>query len=479
MTDPSDDAEIDAALERLVCDAVSDAPEAPRPPFVARRLEDPPQRRGLVVAVAAVAIVIAGFGAVLVVNGGDDPGISPVDTLSDPSPPVVPTIPDSEEAPSSSSAVPRAPAVTQVPTTAVAPIVLDRPIVDPEQCGPVYAREVEIDGLTLFAHVSPDAATVQVIGDTDLGATGPFAMVLRYPANAMLPPASTESVEVNGRQYQVRLYDNGNGVMQWTLDDGTIGYVRSRGLDRDALTAIASGLTVRPSDAAVPGFDFAAPDNRTDLDLLAESLDSDVHGRVARSECRQQTGDTTSHVRVNTLIGDSVLQFAGVIDRPPPDTVARVDDAIVVIDASVEPAPSADDIVNADQTTWAELLTRSDRPEIETGHEIAIDEPFPVMLLSQDNDIPASTLTLRLVERNGVVALEVDTAQAVLHPDAALWVTTIEGRGGGRSSAAAGGVLGFRLGDAPLTGEVVVTIQTVDLTDTPVQSILPVRLLPT
>lgn len=477
MTDQADDAEFDAAIERLVRDAVSDAPEAPQPPFVARRLEDPPQRRGFVVAVAAAALVVAGFGAVLVVNGGDDGDITPLDTLSEPSPPVVQTIPDSV-AVTSSSVVPQAPAATQVPTTVVAPVVLDRPIVGAEQCVPVYAREGEIDGLNMFAHVSADPATVQVIGDADLGAAGPFAMVLRYAANTGLPPASAESFEVNGRSYQVHLYDNGNGVMQWTLDDGTIGYVRSRGLDRDALIAIASGLTARPPDVAVPGFDFAAPENRTDLDLLAESLDSDVRGRVARSECRTRAGEVTSYVQVRTLIGDPVFKFAGVIDRPPPGSVARVDDAIVMIDASADSVATADDIVNADQQMWAELLTRSDRPEIETGYEIAIDEPFPVMLLNADTDIPASTLTLRLVEREGVVFLEVDTADTVVDPDAALWVTSIVGRGGGRSSAGAGGVLGYRLGDAPLTGEVIVTIQTVDLTDTPLQSTLSVRLLP-
>lgn len=472
MTDPDNDAGLDAALEQLVRTAGSDAPDAPELPFVTVPAEGRPTQRGLLAAVAAVALVIAGVSAVFFVNRGNDQAVTPIDRLPEPTP-AERTAPDSAATPSSSLA----PASTPIATTAT--ISLDRPIVDPDLCAPVYARDLDVDGITLFAHVSSGLATVQVIGDSNLGPTGPFATVVRYPAGTALPPPSTQSISVNGNTYQVRVYDNGNGVMQWNVDDGTIGYLRSRGLDLDALTAIASGLTERAPEAAVPGFDFTPPESRSDLGVLAESLDSGVHGRSTRSECRMQTADGPSYVRIATLSGDPILQFAGVIDRPPPTSVTRVGNTIVVIDATGEPAPTAADVVNADESTWADLLTRSDLPELDAGREVTIDESVPVMLINQDTDTPASTLTLRLVDHDGVVFLEVDTTEAVVHPDAVLWVTTIEGRGGGKSSVSAGGVLGYRLGDAPLTGEVNVTIKTVDLTDTPLQSTLPIRLIPT
>ena len=50
----------------------------------------------------------------------------------------------------------------------------------------------------------------------------------------------------------------GQGQISWVLDDGSEAYVRSRGLSADQLSAIATALSARPVDAAVPGFDLTA-----------------------------------------------------------------------------------------------------------------------------------------------------------------------------------------------------------------------------
>nr|MCU0261782.1 hypothetical protein [Ilumatobacteraceae bacterium] len=152
---------------------------------------------------------------------------------------------------------------------------------------------------------------------------------------------------------------------------------------------------------------------------------------------------------------------------------------VVVIDGPADPsAPSVADVVHADRATWDELLTRSDVPAGAAFQaDVTIGQGVEVPLLAFDEQVPTSTLLLRIVEQDGVAFVQIETAGAVLDPEAVLWKVDIEGRGGGLSTAAVGPVTGYRLGDAPFTGEVNLEITAIDGGDFTLQTTGPVRLV--
>ena len=98
-------------------------------------------------------------------------------------------------------------------------------------------------------------------------------------------------------------------------------------------------------------------------------------------------------------------------------------------------------------------------------------------LLKIDEQVAASTLVLRVIEEPDVSFLQVDTAGAVLHPDAVLWKVDIQGRGGGSSTARVGTVHGYRIGDTPFSGEINVEISIIDGGDFTLQTTGPIRLV--
>ena len=235
----------------------------------------------------------------------------------------------------------------------------------------------------------------------------------------------------------------------------------------------------RATDAAIPGFEFSAGGGAPSwLQLLDEQLNTDVGGEVHRSACTMASSGFG--YRISAISGDPIFEYGGVIDRPAPLSVGLKDDTLIVIDGPSDPAaPMAADVVDADPTTWSELLTRSEWPEgTQPRFDVALGEPVVVDVRSFDDQVPDSTLTLRLVEEEGVVFLEVETAGVVLDPDAALWKTDIEGRGGGLRTATVGAVQGYRIGEVPITGEVNVTISVVDGGDFVLQTTGPIQLVP-
>lgn len=238
---------------------------------------------------------------------------------------------------------------------------LVRPFVDPDICAPLSALgEGDTTGSTFDLHLFawPTTATsfpIQIIGDPNGGPTAPFALLQRYPDQSDLGPPSSVTA-INDWDVSLRVFSNGNGDARWVLPDGGQGYLRSRGLDSEALVAIISSLTARDSSATIRGFDYTpGPTVSPTLQLLVEHLNTGVYGRSAALQC--QVAATNFIYWITTLDGDPVFQYALVIDRRVPLDVAYQQGTLVVIEGNEDPtAPTVDDVFNADPTTWNDLL---------------------------------------------------------------------------------------------------------------------------
>lgn len=446
-------------------------------------------QRGLLVAAAAAAAVIAGVVGLLFAGGRNLSDLGGVgSTTADTA--------DTDPAPASTTPVSTtsvaAPVVVETSTTTVPePSSITRPIVDPAVCEPVSAADGSPSGLprdvsstlplTLFARPSELPIPIQIIAASVDGQAEPFALVQRYLDRDRQLVSPDSIVSINGIDTFVATYPNGNGEVEWTLDDGSTGYLRSRGLDRDRLVAIAGQLTPRPADAAIPGFDYGSQ-GPAGLALVAEAMNTDVRrGAFAGSQCR--VASTGSVYRIGAFTGDPVLTYAAVIDRPPPVDVGVIGDAVIVISGISDPlAPTVGDVVDADEATWRRLLVASE-PEFESAQLIGGESAVIVELVPiDDTSTPVGLLTLRIDEQDGVAFLEVYRSEAMIADAAEYWKIEIDGRLRGRSSVFPGdgrGVSGTRLGDAAdQTGrEFTVRISTTDGDDQTVQTTGEVRLL--
>ena len=96
-----------------------------------------------------------------------------------------------------------------------------------------------------------------------------------------------------------------------------------------------------------------------------------------------------------------------------------------------------------------------------------------------DTATPVSSLSFRLDVQDGIAFLEIDTTDAAIAPEAEYWKIEIDGAIRSRSSAAstdAGGVMGVRLGEAPITAPFTATVSTTDGDDLTIQTTGPILL---
>ena len=235
---------------------------------------------------------------------------------------------------------------------------LVRPSVAPSLCAPLAATgDGDEIGSTFDLHLFawPTKATsfpIQIIGDPVGGPTAPFALLQRFPDQGDLGHGSI--VTINNWDVALNVFDNGNGDARWALPDGGQGYLRSRGLDRDALIAIISSLTPREASAPIPGFDYSpAPTVSSTLQLLVEHLNTGVYGRGATLQC----ASANFIYRISTLDGDPVYLYALVIDGRVPLEVGYQEGTLVVIGGNADPtAPTVHDVFNMSQAAWDDLL---------------------------------------------------------------------------------------------------------------------------
>ena len=240
-----------------------------------------------------------------------------------------------------------------------------------------------------------------------------------------------------------------------------------------------TALTPRSPDSAIAGFDYDTT-GTAGLELVTEQLNTDVTiGKLAGSQCR--VAGTGSVYRIWTITGDTLYQFASVIDRPVPVDVGITNGTVIVISGPAGPtAPTAQDVIDADKHTWLELLNRpaDQLPTTPPVQPIGDGLDVVVELVPTDPNQPTSSLTLRLNEQDGIPILEGDTANAVLTDGARYWKTKIDGRMRLRNTAHTGTVMGTRLADGPLTTDFTVNISTTDGDDFTIQTTGDITLQP-
>lgn len=483
MTDPSDpNTELDRAIARLVGDAGADTPQPPDISAFARTGEptssDPTGRRRLAM-VGALLLIVGAVAGVMYVTGRDDDGVTtvrPIDSSPTDAGGDIATTPSEAPTVSSASASSESPTPSTSAEGSPAVANITRPVTEPLTCDPVSARETFTEGLTLFARPSTNPIPIQVVADPVDGPVGPFAVVQRFFGDDRRPTGD-EAVDIDGTTFWIRLVDDGNGVAEWDVGDGSFGYVRSRGLDRSALVALLGALEPRPVTVSIPGFDYSS--GASGLELLHEQMNTDVAGEVGSSEC--VVASTGYAYRISAINGDPVFQYGGVIDRLVPLEVGMHGSTLIVIDGVPDPAaPTVDDVVDADPGAWLALRSRPPWPEESELRTENIREGADVVVPidSVDGSTPQSYLTLRLSTREGVTFLEVATADAVLASDAAFWRTTIDPGNDGVTTASVGPVMGLRIGDAPLGEPIEVTVSVIDGGEFVLQSTGTITLIP-
>ncbi len=304
MTDPLTDL-LDALAPSVDAHAARDS-------FDAVRKRRRRHRRAIVGALAGLVVLAGGTGVVLVSR--DRPGAV---TTSDQPATVAPT-------PATTTTTSTTPPTTTEPATTVATTTIAAALLAVDGCPPIAASDMRTSSSgSLFGRTTPDGTPIQAIA-TSAGVGGPYAVVLRYQ-DATRTPSFGDPVDVSGHDGRVFVGRAGQGQISWVLDDGSEAYVRSRGLSADQLSAIATALSARPVDAAVPGFDLtaAAP---AGFALVAETT-APLAVSTASTQCRPRDGIA---LRVAVLDGVPAARYAIALDGSPLPILQQRGDHVVM-----------------------------------------------------------------------------------------------------------------------------------------------------
>lgn len=363
-----------------------------------------------------------------------------------------------------------APSSSTQPSTSISAesVQMSRPIFDPAVCTSITAGEsgpIVIDDFTLFARPSELAVPIQVIGDPIDGEARPFALIQRHFDRVDSQYKDEETVMINGIEVALSVYENGNGEATWLLPDGSQGYLRSRGLVPEQIVYIVEGLSPRPGDAEIPGFDFTpGPTGDETLVLVAEQMNTTVSfGHGAQSQCEVE--ETGYGYRVTLFDGDPIARYGAVIDRPVPLEVGIVGGAVAIISGiESDAAPMVDDLIQADEATWLALRSEPTIKEAQ-GSPMPISEAQDVIARIEPvvSSGESGFLTVQLRIEEGVPFLQVDSTDSQIAGEADYWEILVDGRLRHRASASPGSLFGFRLSEGPLPDTLTVTIRTIDL----------------
>ncbi|BAN03044.1 hypothetical protein [Ilumatobacter coccineus] len=367
---------------------------------------------------------------------------------------------------------------------------ISRPVFADDVCPPQSALDFGArDGFTQVFFPRDEVFPIQIIGAPGGTPADPFALIQRWDeaTDESIDGERVEVVPIDGVDVGIATFDNGNGEATWRLADGSIGYLRSRGLDRDDIEEIVGALSGRALDAPVPGFDLDA--GATDrFVVLHESVNTDVSSSGAMSECRRN-GDPWIY-RVYAINGDPVARFVAVIDRgPAPYAIGEVGPTTVIIEGVDDAeAPGVGDVIDADVDRFAALTRQPSIAEQDNTPDellLGLDTEAVLTLFDATGDgLSDQVVALSLRLADGVTFLEVDWADFESHPDAARYLVELDGGGAGASNGGAGNTSiagstsGFRLGPADATEPVVVTVKIVDADGRLLQLSPTVRIVP-
>lgn len=265
-------------------------------------------------------------------------------------------------------------AATANATTIVAATTVTRPYVaDPEVCVATSASEIDLgesnDGLLRpFALSLAGWHRFQVIADPELGVDGRWALVGTIPATTGFDSATWDTTEsdqhhldtINGWPVAISTAPSGYTDASIDLGGETDAYVRTYRFDLDAIRSLIVGLSARPPGDPI-GFDYAGAGALPGLEMVLDRGDEPVDADIAVLEC---VADGDAVVRIASITGDALAQYAVVLDQPYPIDIGRRGESVVSIVGvgRLDDPPRLSDVSNAPDDVWARLLSQLPPP---------------------------------------------------------------------------------------------------------------------
>ena len=253
--------------------------------------------------------------------------------------------------PEQATSEPSAPSTTDAATT------ITRPYIDPSTCGSGLRRGTAVQDYTLYPFAITHEAPIplQVIAERVDGIAKPFAVVVRLFVSDR-DFTSEHPVIVGGVKVNITTYTDENLMAAWTLSDSSTAYVRSRGLDQDALVALIARLVPRAATAPIPGFDLAPPSGTDPIVLLHESLNTALSAKWTTFQCTTVASQGIYYVSV--LTGDPVFMYFSVLGTPNLRAVSTNGDGALTIQGGLRGDPSAPTLQQVEQASlevWSAL----------------------------------------------------------------------------------------------------------------------------
>jgi hypothetical protein len=250
---------------------------------------------------------------------------------------------------------------TSAITTIAAPLptspIPQRPLIDLADCREPTAWE-HSGPIVLYARQQGDGYSIQLLADPDLGAAAPFLVAERHfvgqHIGAGSDPANT--LVIDGRPARMSLTPSGSVDASVLLEDGSEMYLRGRGFDEFQLTGIIAGLTPRPTDGTLHGFDFVAPPN-SGLEIMDEA--TETTGSSAGMRCLLSDGSAS----VAVLSGSAVFRYGASLDAPGLAWI--VDDGTRTMGVLGPPQAAAEALGALREATddeWATLIAAGTAP---------------------------------------------------------------------------------------------------------------------
>lgn len=246
--------------------------------------------------------------------------------------------------PTESTTVPTAPSTTDGTPN------ISRPYINPSTCASGLRRATVVHDETYFPFAITREAPIplQVLAQPVDGIAMPFAVVVRL-FDSQRDFTVADPTLINGAEVNISTFSGGQLMAAWTLPDDSTAYVRSRGLDREALVALISRLVPRARTASIPGFDLSPSAGTDRIGLLHESLNTWLSATWATFQCTAPTSQGIYYV--SAVAGDPVLTYFSVLGTPNLRAVGTNGDGALLIQGGLPGDPAAPRLEQVEQAS--------------------------------------------------------------------------------------------------------------------------------
>ena len=240
--------------------------------------------------------------------------------------------------------------VPTTPTTTDAAADITRPYVDPATCASGLRRATAVQDETYFPFAITREAPIplQVLAEPVDGIAKPYAVIVRL-FDSQRDFTVADPVLINGATVNISTFSGGQLMAAWTLPDNSTAYVRSRGLDRDALVALIERLVPRSRTAPIPGFDLSPSAGTDRFGLLHESLNTGLSATWATFQCTTPTSQGIYYV--SAVTGDPLLMYFSVLGTPNLRAVGANGDGALIIRGGLPGDPAAPTLAQVEQAS--------------------------------------------------------------------------------------------------------------------------------